>query len=57
MASDGVWEFLSNNQVMDIVEKFYKFNDLQGAAERIVQEATKCWQRVYKILSLGGSSH
>ena len=31
LASDGIWEFMSNQEVVDIVKEFYMKNDLQGA--------------------------
>lgn len=47
IASDGVWEFLSNERVADIVNPFYYGNmDVNAAAEKLVEEATKCWRRV-----------
>ena len=49
IASDGVWEFLSNKRVMEIVSPFYKINDPASAAEKLVEESTKCWKKVIKI--------
>jgi serine/threonine protein phosphatase PrpC len=31
LASDGVWEFLSNDEVIDIVVPYWHRNDLKGA--------------------------
>ena len=50
IASDGVWEFLSNKQVLDIVEKYYEVNDADGAARKIEEIARKCWKRVFVFL-------
>ena len=55
MASDGVWEFLTNKQVLDITAKFYFKNDPKGAAEKLVEESRKCWRKVnniYKITNI-----
>jgi serine/threonine protein phosphatase PrpC len=46
IASDGVWEFLNNNAIMDIVNPYYKVNDPKGACGRIVQMATQWWEKV-----------
>jgi len=47
IASDGIWEFLSNEKVAEIVNPFYQKDlDVDGAAEKLVEEATKCWRRV-----------
>lgn len=48
IASDGVWEFLTNKQILDLVMIYYEKNNPSGAADRIVEEATKCWRRVIK---------
>ena len=46
IASDGVWEFLSNKRVMEIVQPFYKANDPAAAGEKLVEESVKCWKKV-----------
>ena len=45
IASDGIWEFLSNTQVMDIVNPYFKNNDLEGASEKLIEEAVKRWKK------------
>lgn len=44
VASDGVWEFLSNDKVKDIVLQYYYRNDPKGAATQVVREASKLWK-------------
>ena len=39
IASDGVWEFLSNDAVMNLVIPYWKSGNVDGACERIVKEA------------------
>jgi len=46
IASDGVWEFLSNIRIMEIVNPYYLNNDIQGACDKVVEESLKCWQIV-----------
>ncbi len=46
IASDGVWEFLTNKQVLDIAMKYYQINDPDSAARNIIQASRKCWKRV-----------
>lgn len=41
IASDGVWEFLSNDDVVDIVSKF---DDPKKACRALVRESTRKWQ-------------
>ena len=43
VASDGVWEFLSNDRVKDIVLPFYLKNDPQGAVNSLISTATIEW--------------
>ena len=44
LATDGIWEFLSNEQAVSIVWK-YKHN-LEEAAEMLIEEAAKLWRKV-----------
>ena len=44
LASDGIWEFLTNEKVRDIIEPYYQANDAKGGARRIVSEARKVWE-------------
>ena len=41
LASDGVWEFLNNKQVANIVYPFYLDKNAEGAAESLVRAAFK----------------
>ena len=43
LASDGVWEFLDNKMVRDIVMPFYNKNDPDGACHALIDESTKWW--------------
>jgi serine/threonine protein phosphatase PrpC len=46
IASDGVWEFLDNNAVADIVQPYYLLNDPKGACDKLVQISTEWWKKV-----------
>lgn len=46
IASDGVWEFLSNEEIMNFVIPYYKTMNAIGASERLVDEALKTWRAV-----------
>lgn len=61
VASDGIWEFLSNKQVLDIVERYYDLNDAQTAAAKVVEAARKFWRKVnlnplnlFNFIQIGG---
>lgn len=43
LASDGVWEFLDNDKVKQIVDKYYAKNDPKGACEELVKRSAEIW--------------
>ena len=45
LASDGVWEFLTNEEVAEIAKPFYKKKNAEKAAEAIVRESYLRWKR------------
>jgi serine/threonine protein phosphatase PrpC len=44
IASDGVWEFLSNEDVAQIVFPFFEKRNAEGAAEALVKEGYLKWK-------------
>jgi serine/threonine protein phosphatase PrpC len=44
IASDGVWEFLSNDEVVNIIKPHYLANSAEKAAEALIREALKRWK-------------
>ena len=46
VASDGIWEYLTNERVAEIVNPFYNTMNAIGAVEKLVEEASMCWNRV-----------
>ena len=45
IASDGVWEFLDNQKVADMVMPFYEKNDPDGACKALIKESTDWWNK------------
>lgn len=45
LASDGVWEFLQNDEVAAIVRPFYETKNAEKAAEAVVRESYLRWKR------------
>jgi len=45
IASDGVWEFMSNEQIANIVLPFYHSGQAEQAANTIVREAASQWKQ------------
>ena len=43
LASDGVWEFISNEEAANIIMPHYKSNSAEKAAEAIIKESIKRW--------------
>ena len=66
IGSDGVFEFLTNEDIARIVIPFYKINQPEAAANAVVKAAYKRWREVSQnlkrfsknltILSIGGRS-
>ena len=44
VASDGIWEFLSNENVKDVGNKYYLNKDPNGFCHEIVKDAYKLWK-------------
>jgi serine/threonine protein phosphatase PrpC len=47
-ASDGVWEFLSNQQVAHMMLEYS--DDLQAALHKIIEESTRMWNEVEEVV-------
>ena len=46
LASDGIWTFISNQEVAQVVYPFYWTNDPSGAAESLIRRAYEYWSSV-----------
>ncbi len=44
VATDGIWEFLSNEKVKNIILPFYNCDDVKGANKKLVEIAKKFWE-------------
>ena len=44
ICSDGVWEFLSNEQVRDLGNKFFNKGELGNFCSQLVKEAVHAWE-------------
>jgi serine/threonine protein phosphatase PrpC len=45
LASDGIWEFLSNQNVANIVVPFFEKDAPEAAANALVSAALSQWKR------------
>ncbi len=50
LASDGIWEFLDNEYVVNTVAPFYLKNDPEGAADRLIRDATAQWKKEDEVV-------
>ena len=48
--SDGVWEFLNNQTVMNIGKKFYLNNDASSYCHELISKATFEWETHDEII-------
>ena len=44
MGSDGIWEFICNEDAMKIANKFYLRNDPKGLCHELTQKAIELWE-------------
>ena len=43
IASDGIWEFMSSDEVVNVVKDFYLKDDIEGAVNFLYKEASNRW--------------
>ena len=43
LGSDGIFEFISSNECVNIVKDYYLKNDLDGALNYLYKESSKRW--------------
>lgn len=46
VASDGIWEYLENEDVMKIVSPFLLKDDLNGAADQLMKRGVETWAKM-----------
>ena len=44
MGTNGIWESLTNEKIMDIIWNYYEWDDVDGAAQKIIEIAGKLWK-------------
>ena len=50
IASDGIWEFISSQECIDIIKSYYESNDLKGCCEYLYQESSKRWLKEEEVI-------
>ena len=44
LATDGIWQFLSNEKVKNILLPYYEENNITGASQKLVSSALRMWE-------------
>ena len=50
VASDGLWEFLENEKICEIVLPYYTQNQPEAAANALVREAHQKWKEEEEVV-------
>ena len=50
LASDGVWEFIQNEECINIIGKFYLNNNIEGCCEFLYKESRKRWIKEEEVV-------
>lgn len=50
LGSDGLWEFISNKEIVKLLVPYYNANDIEGACNMLMQEADERWQEESDII-------
>jgi serine/threonine protein phosphatase PrpC len=45
ICSDGVWEFMSNEEVMKMGDKYFYQNDINEFCKQLLKHSTEIWER------------
>ena len=50
IASDGIWEFISNTEAVEMVVNFWMKNDPEGAVDELVRVAVQRWKKEDEVI-------
>ena len=50
IASDGIWEFISSQECVNMIQSYYESNDLKGCCEFLYQESSKRWLKEEEVI-------
>lgn len=50
IASDGIWEFISSKECVEIVKDFYLKNDPKGCLKHLLNESSKRWIKEEEVI-------
>ena len=50
IASDGIWEFISSQECVDMISEFYEKNDIKGCCKYLYEESSKRWLKEEEVI-------
>ena len=50
IASDGIWEFISSQECVNIIKDFYLKKDLKGCLKYLLNESSKRWIKEEEVI-------
>ena len=50
IASDGIWEFFSNEVVLEIIRPYFEIGDSKGASEELCAKAIARWKSEEEVV-------
>jgi serine/threonine protein phosphatase PrpC len=50
IASDGIWEFISSQECVDITSSYYEKNDIKGCCQYLYAESSKRWLKEEEVI-------
>ena len=50
IASDGIWEFITNEKCVEIVSKYWMLDDADGACKELTELAIEHWKREDEVI-------
>ena len=50
IASDGIWEFISSQECVDMIQSYYESNDIKGCCEYLYQESSRRWLKEEEVI-------
>jgi len=50
LASDGIWEFISNTEAVEVVVPYWQKNDLTGAVNHLIRISEQRWREEDEVI-------
>ena len=50
IASDGIWEFISSQECIDMISSYYENNDIKGCCQFLYDISSKRWIKEEEVI-------